>query len=151
MTLDKYRFAAHFQTDADNPNLWEVRIPGLDGTEEGPVTCGDDLKDARRMASGLIDSWFVTCLKNGQNLPTPGPLPKGEGWEWVTPSLRMLFVLALRARRKEIGISQAQAARQMGFAQPVYARLEDPVKANPTLETVQRAKDNLGVDVFSIA
>ena len=123
-----------------------VRVPWLDGSEEGAFTCGDDLADARRMASGLIDSWVsIYLLDRGTDLPTPGELPQGEGWELIRPSMSVIFALELRQLRKQAGISQAEAARRLGIKQPSYAVLEDPTRANPTLKTLERLSRAFGV------
>lgn len=124
-----------------------VTIPGLDGTAEGPVTCGDDLEDARRMASGLVDAWIDIHLSEGRAIPVPGALPDCKGWEWVRPSMPVLFALELRELRKQAGISQAEAARRLGIKQPSYASLEDPGKANPTLKTLERLSRVFGVEL----
>lgn len=141
----KLEYPVHYKRDEENPALWEAKVPGLDGTEEGPGTCGDSLEDCRRMASGLIDSWISIYLKEGRPIPEPGAIPAGKGWEIARPSLRMAFVVMLRELRARRGWSQAEAAKRLKIAQPVYARLEDPAKANPTLETVQKLGDTLGV------
>lgn len=141
----RYEFPVHYQRDAENPSLWEAAIPGLDGTEEGPGTCGDDIDDVRKMASGLVDAWISIYLKDGRPIPVPGPKPEGEGWEWAKPGLRTMWVLLLRETRSAQGLSQAEAARRLKISQPVYARLEDPSKANPTLETVERFGRTFGV------
>lgn len=147
-----FAYPTLFEQDEQDPRAWNVRIPGLDGSKEGPVTCGDDLDDARSMAVGLIDSWFYIHLKEGSPIPNPGPLPEGKGWELVRPSLKTQFSCTLRQLRAEAHLSQAEVAEKMGVKQPVYARLEDPTRANPTLKTVQAASRVFGVtfDLVSV-
>ena len=142
-------FPAHFEQDVEFPHLWGVRIPGLDGSDEGPVTCGTGLEDARRMASGLVDAWIGIHLKEGRSVPTPGPLSEGPGWELVHPGLQTQFVVILRELRSKSKMSQSEVARKMGVKQPMYARLEDPEKANPTLKTVEAASRVFGVQMFN--
>lgn len=135
----RYDYPVFYAPDTLTPGIMVARIPGLDGTNEGPSTCGDNLEDARIMASGLIDAWVCTwILDEGQEPPAPGPLPEGEGWELAQPSLSVLFALRLRELRAQAGWTQAEAAARLGIKQPQYARLEDPDKANPTLSTLER-------------
>ena len=143
-------YPAFFQRDPETPEVWEAYIPGLDGSgpeEFGPGTAGDDLEDCRRMASGLVDSWLVTHMREGDPIPPAGPLPAGDGWELVRPSLRVQWVVTLRELRRAAGYTQAQAATLMEVKQPNYARLEDPAKANPTLSTIERIQKVFGADV----
>jgi len=130
-------------------NLWVAHIPFLDGSQDEPGagTCGDDLDDCRQMASGLVDAWLVDHLRNGRPIPVPGSLPDGDGWELVGPSLKVSWVLTLRELRAAAHMSQAEAARRLKVKQPVYARLEDPATANPTLSTVDRMQKVFGVRI----
>ncbi len=75
----RYEFPVHYKRDAENPSLWEATIPGLDGTEEGPGTCGDDLDDVRKMATGLVDAWISIYLKENRPIPLPGRSRKARG------------------------------------------------------------------------
>jgi transcriptional regulator with XRE-family HTH domain len=52
----------------------------------------------------------------------------------------------LRARRLQLGLSQAEAAERVGWPQPTWARLEAGRHA-PTLETLERAAAALGCRV----
>ena len=123
---------------------FSVRIPGIDGTPDGAYTCGDDIDDARRMASDLVDCWLSIHLQDNTPIPVPGDFPGGDGWELVRPSLRMQFVVTVRALRQREKLSQAEMANRLGVKQPVYARLEDPDKANPTLKTINNVFAALG-------
>ena len=134
----EFGYPVHYSEDPEAPGMWNARVPGLDGTEQGPMTCGDDLTDVRQMASGLIDAWISIYLKESRELPAPGLLPEGEGWELTYPGLRMQFVYLTKTYRNRSGLSQLETARKLGVDQGQYARLEDPKKANPTLATVQK-------------
>lgn len=135
-------FPARFVADPAEgfPHMTTVIIPGLDGTEDGAYTSGYTLEEAREMAVDLVDTWLIFRDENEQPWPRParceGTLE--EGWELVRPSLRVYWALTLRRLRKRLDISQGEAARRLGVSQPVYARLEDPRKSNPTLKTLDR-------------
>ena len=83
-------------------------------------------------------------MKQGNPIPIPGDLPVGDGWEQVGPSLRVAWVATLRRLREQSGMTQDEAATKLNVKQPVYARLEDPIKANPTLSTAERLNDLFG-------
>jgi antitoxin HicB len=138
------QFFAHFFQTGDEPG-WNVRIPWLDGREEGAVTCGDTLEEARQMASELVDTWISIHLENGNPIPTAPVREPEPGWEIVSPGYRMSWCLALRELRAANKWTQNDVAKILGIKQPVYARLEDPRIANPTLTTVDKASRKLGL------
>ena len=51
----------------------------------------------------------------------------------------------VRMARKRAGMSQAELARRVGVTQQQIQRLEDPVKANPTVVTLRAIAEALGV------
>ncbi|MBT9585909.1 type II toxin-antitoxin system HicB family antitoxin [bacterium] len=140
-------YPAHFEQDPDHPHLWGVTIPCLDGRPDGAATCGTGLDEARRMAREQVEIWLCIHSDKGQEFPKPGPLPDEPGWELVRPSLRVWIALMLKALRKARGWSQVEAARRLGITQPVYAKMEDPRKANPTLATLDRVARAFEVDL----
>lgn len=50
------------------------------------------------------------------------------------------FALSLRESRTERVLFQRQVARRLGMQLSAYQRLEDPQRANPTLETIARVQ-----------
>jgi antitoxin HicB len=50
------------------------------------------------------------------------------------------FALSLREIRTERVLFQRQVSRRLGMQLSAYQRLEDPLRANPTLETVARVQ-----------
>ncbi len=51
--------------------------------------------------------------------------------------LHRIFCDNLRARRKELGLTQAQVAKTLGVDQSTYSQIENG-RAAPTLSTVER-------------
>lgn len=145
------RFPAKFVADPVEgfPEMVTVRVPWLDGTEDGAYTCGENMEEAHRMAADLVDTWLILREEKGLDLawPETTALPDEDGWELVKPSMRVSWALTLRRLRKELGISQAEAAKRLGITQPVYCRLEDPRKANPTLTTLEKISRAFSVDL----
>lgn len=43
----------------------------------------------------------------------------------------------LKARREQLGLTQAEVAKAVGIAQPNYARLESGANENPKLKTLE--------------
>ncbi len=146
-------FPAYFEADPieDNPEMVTVTIPGLGSNGQAAVTCGSNLAEARRMAVDLVDTWLVLHDDLGDSMPAIGKLPKKKGWEMVRPSLRIQWSLTLRRLRRELGISQVEAARRLGVNQSVYSRLEDPKKCNPTLQTLEKVAKAFSVTLELIS
>lgn len=48
-----------------------------------------------------------------------------------------LFCLALKSRRRELGMSQAEVAKRLGISQPCYSEIETGAVC-PTLATASR-------------
>jgi DNA-binding XRE family transcriptional regulator len=61
-----------------------------------------------------------------------------------------LFPVVLRYKRCRRGLTQSAMAARLAVAQQVYARLERPGKANPTLSTVQRLSTILHEDILAL-
>ncbi len=133
-------YPALFQQDEEHPHLWAVQIPWLDGSPEGAYTCGTGLDEARRMAQDLVECWLILHTDAGRPYPAPRGVPEDNGWELVQPSLRVWMALTIKRLRKDRGWSQVEAAKRLGITQPVYAKMEDPRKANPTLSTLERVE-----------
>jgi antitoxin HicB len=51
------------------------------------------------------------------------------------------FALSLRELRTQRVLFQRQVARKLGMHLSAYQRLEDPLRANPTLETIARVRE----------
>lgn len=148
-------FPAFFEADPleESPDMVTVTVtvPGLATSGQKAVTCGRNLAEARRMAVDLVDTWLVLHDDSAGSLPLPGKLPKETGWELVRPSLRVQWALTLRRLRRDIGISQVEAARRLGVNQSVYSRLEDPKKSNPTLQTLEKVAEAFSVTLELMA
>lgn len=57
----------------------------------------------------------------------------------VTVKPRTAFALMLRIEREHRCLNQTEAAKLLGLScQSAYQRLEDPLRANPTLSTIER-------------
>ncbi len=68
--------------------------------------------------------------------------PLGNALPIFTVAIRpgAAFALSLRELRTNRILFQRQVARRLGMQLSAYQRLEDPKRANPTLETVARVK-----------
>jgi len=93
------------------------------------------------MAREQVDTWLCIHSDEGREFPAPSVIPAEPGWELVRPSLRVWYALTLKQLRKARGWNQVEAARRLGVTQPVYAKMEDPQKANPTLKTLDRVAE----------
>lgn len=72
---------------------------------------------------------------------------KHEGMEMFSQEL---FPTLLRYQRCRHGLTQSAVAAELAMTQQVYARLEKPGQANPTLTTVQRLERALNEDLLAL-
>lgn len=92
--------------------------------------------------------------------PHTAKLPEGEkgrqDLRYPSPFLRLemlpkdLFLIVLPYPRCQRCLTQAEVAAELGMTQQVYGRLERPGQANPTLATVRRIEQALGVDQLTL-
>lgn len=138
------RYPVHISQDEDDPRFWNARIPGIGGGD-GLITCGGSEQEAREMASDLLDGYVLSKLEMSSPLETPPvSLPRGKGWEWVSPGSQVSVALLIREAREQARLTQAEAAKLMGVAPSTYNRWEQPGRCNATLLTLEKIARVLG-------
>lgn len=65
------------------------------------------------------------------------------GWD---PELNLIIVKQLRAKRLELGITQAELAKRLGISQVTVWRIEDN-EHNLTITKLDRYAEALGIDI----
>jgi antitoxin HicB len=138
------RYPAVFEYDASE-HVYNVHFPDI----KGCVTFGDDLDEARRMASEALTGTLLTLIDKGREIPTPSTL-KGANIHLVEPEKTVAFALWLRDQRRKAGMTQTEVADKLGVKYQVYQRLEDPERANPTLKTIQRLERVFGQRLITV-
>src|SRR5574341_1755485 len=64
--------------------------------------------------------------------------------------IKIRFRMRLRTIREEKGLTQEQLAVRAGMSQEYIARLETGTKANPSLASLTRLADALGVEIGAL-
>ena len=113
---------------------------------EGCLSEGETLEEAKKNASEALDGWLASHCDRNMNIPSP-KIRKGKNYHPIAVDLQVTLAVVLRKKRKEKKWSQSQAARKLGITQQAYARLEIPMKTNPSLVTLKKLSEALDLDV----
>jgi antitoxin HicB len=117
-----------------------VEFPDLPGC----LTEGDALGDALANAREALSGWLFVAIKHDDPVPAP-TVRRGRAFHSVAPELDVAVPLLLLWARKRLGLTQGQAARTLGITQQAYRKFETPGKSNPTLRTLARISQTLGL------
>lgn len=134
------RYWAKIRQQKDKSYL--VEFPGL----EGCLTEGNTHQEALVHAKEALDGWLAARCDRDLNIPKPIKR-KGENFYSVEVSLTVAFAIRLRRLRMRRGLSQAQVAKRLNISQQAYAKLETPLKTNPSLQTIERISTALDADI----
>ena len=110
-----------------------VEFPGLPGC----LTEGKSLEVAKKNAKEALNGWIAARCDRSLNIPTSRKRT-GKGYYTVSVEMQIEFAIRLRQFRKMKGLSQSQVATRLGISQQAYAKLEMPLKTNPSLRTIQK-------------
>lgn len=119
-----------------------VEFPEL----EGCLTEGANLEEAMSAAKEALDGWLAARCDREMKIPPPVK-HKGRSFYTIEVSLSVAFAIRLRKLRIKRGLSQAEVARRLDISQQAYAKLETPLKTNPSLQTIERISVALDADV----
>lgn len=118
-----------------------VEFPELDGC----ITEGSSLSNAVSNAEEALNGWLASNCDRGLNIPLPKKR-NSKNYYPIEVDISVTFSLMLRRVRKEKKLSQSSAAKKIGISQQAYAKLESPLKANPSLITIKKVSDALDLD-----
>jgi antitoxin HicB len=124
------------------PSGYLAEFPDLPGC----LTEGDTLESALAAAREALSGWLHVALKHGDEVPS-GRARRGAGYHRIVPDLDVLIPLAVLSARKRRGLTQQQVAKALGISQQAYRKLEVPGKSNPTLRTLERLSEVLGLEL----
>jgi len=119
-----------------------VEFPDLPGC----ITEGRTTRDALANAHEALSGWLFVALKHGGEVPA-GRARHGRGYHRVTPDLDVAVPLAILSARKRRGLTQVDVAKALGVTQQAYRKLETPGRSNPTLKTLERISNVLGLEL----
>ncbi len=106
-------------------------------------------RDLRAIARNALERWLEARLANGDAPPEPrAASPAIPGRPPIAVSVSPLLAIRLQIRwaRQERGLSQGDLGELLGVSRQQVALLEAP-NGNPTLKTLERAADALGVEL----
>jgi predicted RNase H-like HicB family nuclease/DNA-binding XRE family transcriptional regulator len=110
------------------------------------MTFGYTEEEALAMAKDALDGVLECEVANHASVPPPsfGTGAEDEGFP-ITVAPHVALALRLRELRGEQ--SQAETAMRLGLGYHAYLRLENPVKPNPTLKTLERIAHAFGKEL----
>ena len=110
-----------------------VEFPEL----EGCISEGKTLTAAKKNASEALNGWLVSNCDRNLNIPDPKNR-RGKNYYPIEVDLQVALAILLRKRRKLKYLLQSQIAKELGITQQAYAKLENPIKTNPSLSTLKK-------------
>jgi predicted RNase H-like HicB family nuclease/DNA-binding Xre family transcriptional regulator len=119
-----------------------VEFPGLPGC----LSEGNSLEQAKREAKEALNGWLAARCDRNLNIPL-SRAKKGKNLHAIDVEVQIEFAIELRRLRKKKGLSQKQVAHRLGVSQQAYAKLETPLKTNPSLVTIEKLSNALNVQI----
>jgi DNA-binding XRE family transcriptional regulator/predicted RNase H-like HicB family nuclease len=117
----------------------------------GCQTFADRRDEVDALAREALEGWLEAHLVTGDVPPLPSPRPRCRGKARresrrvpIDPTLALR--LTLRWARQARGLSQGQLAKLTGVSRQQISLLEAP-DTNPTLTTLQKVAEALGMDL----
>ena len=106
------------------------------------LTYGDTKEEALYNAWEALNGVLESELSSGGSLPEE---PKAGPREGLFPvAVEPHVAVAYQLRRLRGSESQSEVARRLGITYQAYQRLENPVKGNPSVKTLERVARALG-------
>jgi antitoxin HicB len=119
-----------------------VEFPDLPGC----LTEGKTIQEALDHAREALSGWLFVAIRKGDEIP-PTRLRRRRGYHLVLPDLDVAIPLTILSARKRRGLTQEQVAAALGISQQAYRKFELPGKSNPTLRSLQRLSEVLGLEL----
>ena len=119
-----------------------VEFPDLPGC----LTEGKTIQGALDQAREALSGWLFVVIRKGDEVP-PSRARRGRGYRLIVPDLDVAIPLAILSARKRRGFTQEQVANALGISQQAYRKFELPGRANPTLRSLQRLSEVLGLEL----
>jgi antitoxin HicB len=119
-----------------------VEFPDLSGC----LTEGKTIQEALDHGREALSGWLFVAIRKGDQVP-PSRVRRGHGYHLIVPDLDVAIPLAILSARKRRGLTQAQVADTLGMSQQAYRKFELPGKSNPTLRSIQRLSEVLGLEL----
>ncbi len=118
-----------------------VEFPDLPGC----LTEDKTIREALDHGCEALSGWLFVAIRKGE-IP-PGRVRRGRGYHLIVPDVDVAIPLAILSARKRRGLTQAQVADTLGMSQQAYRKFEVPGKSNPTLRSLRRLSEVLGLEL----
>jgi antitoxin HicB len=135
-------YPAIIELDADGKS-YNVRFPDL----EGCLTYGSTKKEALENAQEALSLYLESLDSRAKEIPNSSKL-SGENISYVSPDINIAFAIELKKIRQSKALTQKDVAEKLGIGWASYQRIENPRRTNPTLSTIHRIEEVLGVSFF---
>ena len=119
-----------------------VEFPDLPGC----LTEGKTIQEALDHAREALSGWLFVAIRNGDEVPA-SRVRRRRGYHLVVPDVDVAIPLAILSARKRRGFTQKQVAGALGISQQAYRKFEMPGKSNPTLRSLRRLSEVLGLEI----
>ncbi len=119
-----------------------VEFPDL----RGCLTEGKTIREALDHGREALSGWLFVAISKGDEIP-PGRVRRARGYHLIVPDVDVAIPLAILSARKRRGLTQAQVADTLGMSQQAYRKFEMPGKSNPTLRSLRRLSEVLGLEL----
>ncbi len=135
-------YPALFELDEDG-KTFNVSFPDL----EGCFTYGSTLEETKKNAQEALSVHLESLDSRSKQIPHPSTI-KGKNVFYISPDIKIAFAIEIKRIREKKGLTQKAIAEKMGIGWASYQRLENPRRTNPTLDTIHRLEEVLGVSFF---
>lgn len=113
--------------------------------ELGIYTFGDTLKKAKSMVQEALD------LRIEDEEEIPSPMKKsGKNLYTIEASKHIALAFKLKEIRKEIGLTQSEMAKRLGFSYQAYQKLENSRVCNPTIKRIEKIEKAIGRELVKV-
>ena len=126
-------------------NAYEVSFPDV----KGCYTYGETIEEAKNYAKEALTGCLDSSFERNIEIPVPSKL-KGDDIYYISPELSVAFAIILRRERERRKLSQIQVAGELEISYQAYQRFENPRKSNPTLKTISKIENVLGINLIQI-
>jgi antitoxin HicB len=107
----------------------------------GCLTEGNTIEEALAMAAEALNGVLESAISHGFPLPDAAT---GPGVDLYPIAVEPHFLNAWQLRKLRGDFSHSEIAARLGIPYQSYQRLENPIKGNPTVKTLERAAKAFG-------
>ena len=130
-------YPAIFELDEDG--IYTVEFPDLPGC----LTEGSTKDEALFNAKEALTGYLAALMDREKRIPESSE-KKGDNIHYIKPDYSVGFSLRLKLYRQTQNKTQKEFADMLKVSQPMYSKLENPDKCNPTLKTIQELEEKTG-------